>query len=117
MHNWSKVLNFRTPFKISLVYMLLGSLWIILSDKFMDILNLSGAITIHSTKGLFYVILTALVLYLWVTRLKKALTESDERYRILVENSPEPLVVHSKGILPVPKYLGQLAQRNLLIIP
>lgn len=97
MHNWSKALNLRTPFKISLVYMLLGSLWIILSDRFMDIFNLSGVITIHSTKGLFYVLLTALVLYWWVTRLKKALTESDERYRILVEHSPEPLVVHSKG--------------------
>ncbi|MDF2646987.1 MAG: two-component system sensor histidine kinase [Paenibacillus sp.] len=97
MHNWSKTLNLRTPFKISLVYLLVGSLWIILSDKFMDILNLSGVITIHSTKGLFYVFLTALVLYLWVKRLKMALTESDERYRILVEHSPEPLVVHSKG--------------------
>ncbi|MDQ0896624.1 PAS domain-containing sensor histidine kinase [Paenibacillus sp. V4I7] len=97
MHNWSKALNLRTPFKISLVYLLVGSLWIILSDKFIDILNLSGVITIHSTKGLFYVFLTALVLYLWVKRLKMALTESDERYRILVEHSPEPLVVHSKG--------------------
>ncbi|KRF21559.1 PAS domain-containing sensor histidine kinase [Paenibacillus sp. Soil787] len=31
--------------------------------------------------------------------MKKALTESDERYRILVEHSPEPLVVHSKGTI------------------
>ncbi|MCY9666046.1 PAS domain S-box protein [Paenibacillus alginolyticus] len=97
MHNWSKALNLRNPFKITLVYIFLGSLWIILSDKFMDIFNLSGAITIHSTKGLFYVLLTALILYWWVKRLKKALTESEERYRILVEYSPEPLVVHSKG--------------------
>jgi hypothetical protein len=49
MHNWLKALNLKTPFKISLVYLLAGSLWILLSDKFMDIFNLSGAITIHST--------------------------------------------------------------------
>ena len=38
-----------------------------------------------------------MILYFWVKRLKKALTESEERYRILVEHSPEPVLVHSQG--------------------
>ncbi|WP_186445524.1 PAS domain-containing sensor histidine kinase [Paenibacillus cremeus] len=95
MHTRSQWLS--TPLRVSLVYVLAGGLWVVLSDQLISLLNLSSAITIHSTKGLFYVLVTSVLFYFWLKRLKKALTESEERYRILVEHLPEPIVVHSEG--------------------
>lgn len=97
MNMRSKLEKSESAVKISFVYVIIGSLWIILSDKLIDMLQLSDAITVNASKGLFYVLSTAVILYFWVKRLKKALTESEERYRAIVEHSPEPVAVHRDG--------------------
>ncbi|WP_308639560.1 PAS domain-containing sensor histidine kinase [Paenibacillus silvisoli] len=97
MHNRSQAQKSNSAVTISLVYVIIGSLWVILSDTLIEVLSLSDAITINSSKGIFYVLITALILYFWVKRLKKALTESEERYRVIVVHSPEPIAVISEG--------------------
>lgn len=66
MPNRSEERGFKTPVKITFVYVFAGILWVILSDKIIDILNLSAAITIHSSKGIFYVIVTAIKMSLLI---------------------------------------------------
>ena len=58
----------RKSFKITLVYFILGSLWIIFSDRLMELL-----FTIHEElflvsliKGIFYVTVTTIILYLLI---------------------------------------------------
>ncbi|SDX50523.1 PAS domain-containing sensor histidine kinase [Paenibacillus sp. CF384] len=97
MKTRSPVQRSDSAVKISIMYVLIGSLWIILSDKIIDMLHLSDAISVNLTKGIFYVLSTALILYLWVKGVKKALTESEERYGAIVEHSPEPVAVHRDG--------------------
>lgn len=96
MPNKQKAKN-KSAFKVTFIYLLIGSLWVILSDRFVERLELSEVISVNASKGLFYVGITALILYFCLKRLKKELMASEERYRILVEHSPEPIVVHTDG--------------------
>ena len=48
MHNKLKAARFNTPFKITFVYVFIGCIWVLLSDRLMDTLNMSAAITIHT---------------------------------------------------------------------
>ncbi|MBP1964461.1 PAS domain-containing sensor histidine kinase [Paenibacillus aceris] len=99
MLNSPKSKRVKSSLKVTIIYVLVGSLWVILSDRLINMLKFSEAISVNSSKGLFYVIITAFILYFCLKRLKKQLIESEERYGILVEHSPEPIVVHSDGII------------------
>ncbi|MDR6879780.1 PAS domain S-box protein [Bacillus sp. 3255] len=94
-----EVKKIKSALKVTGIYVLVGSLWVILSDHLVRTLKSSEAVSVNSSKGLFYVGVTALILYFCLKRLKKQLLESEERYRILVEHSPEPIVVHTNGVI------------------
>jgi PAS domain S-box-containing protein len=65
----------KVSFKIALIYLLVGVLWITLSDYFTQLLvgsdELAEASGIQTIKGIFYVVSTTLLLYLLVHRYEK----------------------------------------------
>lgn len=98
----------RVALKVALVYALCGALWILFSDRLLvalvadrwEIGRLSTA------KGLLFILVTALALYAtihrWQARARKiqdAHRESEERYRTLVELSPDAILIHARGVI------------------
>lgn len=92
-----------TPLRISLIYAVASTLWILFSDRLVDgsgfdqrTINL-----LQTAKGWFFVFVTASLLYLFVRRAVKSveryhtdrekarelLRKSEDQYRILIENS------------------------------
>jgi len=76
--------NIRFEYKITLTYLLIGFLWIVFSDKALEILVPNEALLIRfqTYKGVFYVIVTTMILFFIVRRhiskLDKAEFERDE---------------------------------------
>ncbi len=66
-------------FKIALVYFLLGSSWIIFSDKFIEFLFIEQAELIQASliKGIAYVVITTIVIYLLIYYAFKNVIESE----------------------------------------
>ena len=58
----------KKSLKITLIYFILGSLWIILSDRLMDLFftNHEGLILVSLIKGIFYVTVTTIIIYLLI---------------------------------------------------
>jgi len=84
------------PFRTAAVYFALASLWIFLSDRLLSLfLHIPAAYTYSQTiKGLLFVLVTTLLLYLLirqnqarVDRSQARLRESEAKYRQLVENA------------------------------
>lgn len=81
-------------YKITILYLIFGMLWILLSDKILEFLISDPALLtdIQTYKGTFYVILTALLLYLIILDRSKKQRITDKRlqktaaeYKKLVE--------------------------------
>lgn len=86
----------QTAIKIVLIYILVGCVWILLSDRFLEWLDGgTGRLTLLQTyKGWFYVVATGLLLYFLIDRgineLKNTELEKQrtgEKYSELVENA------------------------------
>jgi len=84
------------PSKIALVYLVLASLWIIFSDKVTSLLfhNLDLYVSIQQIKGIVFVALTALLMYLLIknytktiSNQNKSLKESEERWQFALEGA------------------------------
>ncbi|WP_377889823.1 PAS domain S-box protein [Alkalihalobacillus sp. R86527] len=94
------------PWIITGFYFVFGSLWILLSDTILyqitDNFLVSKQIGLY--KGWFFVLITCLLLYFLLKQLlflnqstQDRLTESEERYRRLVESSPYSIVLYQDG--------------------
>lgn len=87
-----------TATKITAIYLILSLIWIIFSDMFLGTLykNSEMLTWMQSLKGIFFVVITAFVIYILVYRDIKslklsedALIRSEKNYRHLVENAQE----------------------------
>ena len=92
--------------KVVGVYVLVGGLWILFSDRLLSALvtDVDLLTRLQTVKGWFYVAATGLLLYVLVGRAMRstrqafgALHESEERNRRLVELSPDAIVLVSEG--------------------
>jgi diguanylate cyclase (GGDEF)-like protein/PAS domain S-box-containing protein len=87
--------------RIISIYFLFGILWVFFSDwlltKFIPTPDYLGTHSIEIFKGCFFVVLTSWVFYQLINKNFKNIHESEDRYRKLVENSPEIILVHIDG--------------------
>ncbi|NTV89495.1 MAG: hypothetical protein HGA22_03910, partial [Clostridiales bacterium] len=91
----------KQPLKITLIYFCIGILWILFSDKLVDLF-----IREHSTillfsilKGCFFVLSTSAVIYFLISASMKKLEESNESLnesnlliKSIIESSPEVII-------------------------
>ncbi len=92
--NWSQV----TPLRIAVLYGLIGWLWILFSDRLLGLIisNQQALLRMSTFKGSFYVLVTAILIYLLVKSGFNSLQKSEnalkndrehlERYRLLAED-------------------------------
>lgn len=87
-------------FSITIIYMIIGSAWILFSDRMAGTLVEDNAMFMKVSiyKGWFYVICTAILLYILinfsmkeVNKSKEELRVSEERYRLVINNTTDGL--------------------------
>lgn len=98
----------KFEYKITLIYLLIGSFWIIFSDQFLNsfIVNIALLTKLQTYKGWFYVLVTALIFFQFTKKHLNELRESEkelENHRnnlsSLVEERTEELDVLNKELV------------------
>jgi signal transduction histidine kinase len=81
--------------RVALVYAVFASLWILLSDRAIGWLHFSGefALRVASIKGMGFVVVTAVLLFLLALSYVRRIRRSEERYVNLFEHAVEGLTV------------------------
>jgi PAS domain S-box-containing protein len=101
------------PARIALVYVFLAGAWIVGSDYLVNrVLRMP---TLHSYKGIFFVLATGALLYWMLARAEAGmrashlhLRSSRERFELLVESAPEAVFIQTGGCF---RYLNPAALR------
>lgn len=80
---------------IALLYFVVGGLWILLSDKlsFQRSPDTRFFHLLQTYKGIGYILITSIALYLLIRRLDKRLREQGKEYEVLFEENPNPMWV------------------------
>jgi len=92
------------PVRIALLYATLGLVWIFCSDHLMVGLFQNDPVQllqVSSLKGFVFVLVTSLLLFVFLHRhvaayrtKEQELRHSEERYRMVVENAPDAILIH-----------------------
>lgn len=87
--------------RISLLYLLLGILWIYFSDRLILSFLFNPAAEkltlVQSFKGIFFVSCTSILLYFLIRKSAASLLKSEKQYRQLFEKSPDPMWICEAG--------------------
>lgn len=82
------------PFRISLIYFLIASLWIFLSDSFTaQIVPAESITTAQTIKGFAFVFVSASILFVLLRYYYRQVQKNEREYRRLFNESPYPLYV------------------------
>lgn len=83
---------------IALAYALIGTIWILLSDRALEALVTDGAVRAQAqtVKGWFYVLVTAVLLYLAIARLRAGLAARDRRLRAVLDTMLDGVIVFDR---------------------
>ncbi len=88
----------KPEFKIPLVFLVISTLWIVISDRFFEPLQQNASIhhlvQIQTVKGVVYVTFVALLIYLMIKSSHNQLQASQEEYRDLFLHTPEPMIIY-----------------------
>lgn len=86
-----KIQQISSALKISLIYALIGGLWILLSDRLATILftNPDQLSIVQTYKGWFYVIVTAFILFILIKNEKYTLSIAEQNFSDLFESTTE----------------------------
>lgn len=110
-NNQSEIIN-RSAFKIFIIYLIIGGLWILFSDMFLTMIVPEHSLhyKLQTPKGWFFIIVTGIILYLLIKRdnritdnllkeekqsrlateqTKLKLEESERKYRNLIEQAAD----------------------------
>lgn len=97
-----------SPFRVSAIYIALAALWILLSDRAIDLFGLTPeeSARVQTFKGLAFISASGAVIYLLTraavsaaTRSARRAEDAETRYRSLVETSPDGITVQTGGII------------------
>jgi PAS domain S-box-containing protein len=94
--------NLPIELRVSLLYAIFGSLWILLTDRALDLVVSEPQIltTVQTIKGWIFVVLSALLIFLFLRvesaqrrAARRAQSESEERFGQLFENSMDAILL------------------------
>jgi len=93
----------KVPLRISLIYCISSVVWIFFSDSLLFFLEAEGSISkqplYHTLKGIFFVIVTAVLLYMLIKSFMNSLVSSERQYRLMFEDNPNPMWVYDLDTL------------------
>lgn len=86
----------QTPPRTALIYLVFGVLWILLTDRVVSFFlpSVPSTALAQTLKGLLFVGTSALLVYVVLQRDMRALSESEQRYKLLFESNPQPMWVY-----------------------
>jgi PAS domain S-box-containing protein len=84
-----------TPFTIALLYAVIGVAWILFSDRLLEtfVADVGQLTRFAIVKGSFYVLFTSILLYLLIRRKVRSVSESEARYRMLMEQAADGIFI------------------------
>lgn len=86
----------KLSLRVTLIYWVAGCLWIVASDTYaayVDQIPFSFN-TVQTYKGLFFVTITAVLLFWVVYKLTDRLIKNDEQYRMMFNSNPTPMWIY-----------------------
>jgi len=89
--------------KIVAIYLLIGFLWIFLSDYYIELLsrNAEQLTTFQNYKGVFFVSVTGFILYGLISGYFRKIGEANRQYELMFHDSPIPMWIYEVDTLQV----------------